>query len=61
MIQILNGKEIVVVEKTSKLEEWDEEFTVAPVPAPTFKSSLLKIKNSVSAKLFSIELGKISF
>lgn len=45
----------------SKTEAWDEELTDAPVPAPTFKSNLLKLRKSVSEKLFSIELRKISF
>jgi hypothetical protein len=51
----------VVGGKDSKREDWDEELTDAPVPAPTLKSNLLKIRKRVSEKLFSIEFGRISF
>lgn len=47
--------------KKVEIEEWDEELTDAPAPAPTLKTNLLKLRKSVSEKLFSIELGKISF
>lgn len=42
-------------------EEWDEEFTDVPVPALTFRTKVVKLGKSVSEKLFSIELGRISF
>ncbi|MFL5783462.1 MAG: hypothetical protein ACJ76H_02560 [Bacteriovoracaceae bacterium] len=42
-------------------EEMDEEYTEAPVPAPTFKTNLLKLRRSVSDRLFSIEFKNISF
>ncbi len=61
MSDFLHGKETTIGGKEIDLKEWDEEFTELPLPAPTFKSSLLKLRNSVSEKLFSIELGKISF
>lgn len=61
MGDFLLGKETVIGGKEIILEDWDEEFTETPVPAPTFRSSLLKLRNSVSEKLFSIEFGKISF
>jgi hypothetical protein len=42
-------------------EEMDEEYTEAPVPAPTLKSNLLKLRRSMSDRLFSIEFKNISF
>jgi hypothetical protein len=53
-IKAVPGKEV-------ESEEWDEELTDAPVPAPTIKSNLLKFRKRVSEKLYSIEFGKISF
>ncbi len=44
-----------------EMEDWDEEFTVQPVPAQTFRTKVIKLGKSVSEKLFSIELGRISF
>ena len=45
----------------SEMKEWDEEFTDLPVPAQTFRTKVIKLGKSVSEKLFSIELGRISF
>jgi hypothetical protein len=42
-------------------EELDEEYTVAPAPAPTLRTNLLKLRRSVSDRLFSIEFKNISF
>lgn len=61
MKDFFHGQLTVVGGKDFESEEWDEEFTDAPVPAPTFRSNLLKIRKSVSEKLFSIEFERISF
>ena len=42
-------------------EDRDEDYTDAPAPAPTLKSNLLKLRRSVSERLFSIEFRNISF
>jgi hypothetical protein len=60
MNDFLRSQATVEVKKFES-DEWDEELTDAPVPAPTFKTNLLKLRKSVSEKLFSIELGRISF
>ncbi len=56
------NRQLTIV-KGNKLEgeDWDEELTDAPVPAPTIRTNLLKLKKTVSEKLFSIEFGRISF
>lgn len=56
-----HGRLTVVGGKDFEQEEADEEFTDSPLPAPTFRSNLLRLRKSVSEKLFSIDLGKISF
>jgi hypothetical protein len=61
MKDLYHGQQTVIAGKRSEKADWDEEFTDAPVPAPTMRSNLLKISKSVSEKLFSIEFGKISF
>lgn len=61
MKDFFHGKLTVVGGKDFEKEEWDEELTDAPVPAPTFKSNLLKLRKRVSEKLYSIEFGRISF
>ena len=48
-------------EGNAEKEEWDEEFTDLPVPVQTFRTKVIKLGKSVSEKLFSIELGRISF
>ena len=45
----------------SQKENWDEEYTDLPVPAPTLRKRVMKLGKSVSEKLFSIEFGRISF
>lgn len=55
------GKLTVVGGRDFEQEESDEDFTEAPATAPTFRSNLLRLRKSVSEKLFSIDLGKISF
>lgn len=47
--------------KLVKREMVDEDFTDRPQLPPTFRSNLLKFGKNVSEKLFSIDLGKISF
>ncbi len=61
MNDFFHGQLTVVGGKDFESEEWDEEFTDAPAPVPTFRSNLLKLRKSVSEKLYSIELGRISF
>ncbi len=55
----LHGQLTLVKPKENEDEEWVEKFP--EIPETTFKSNLLKFRKKVSAKLFSIELGKITF
>jgi hypothetical protein len=42
-------------------ENWGDEFKDDSYPVPTFRSSVIKLGKRLSEKLFSIELGRISF
>lgn len=53
-------RQLTVVESPEfEDEDWEEESL--EIPEATFKSNLLKFRKEVSAKLFSIELEKITF
>jgi hypothetical protein len=42
-------------------ENWGDEFKDVTASVPTFRSSVIKLGKRLSEKLFSIELGRISF
>ena len=55
----LHGKLSAVERDDSRDEDWEEEDS--EIPAATFCSNLLRLGTKVSSKLFSVELGKITF
>lgn len=55
----LHGQLTVVEPEQREDEDWEEVFP--EIPEATFRSNLLKFRKKVSAKLFSIEFGKITF
>lgn len=55
----LHGQLAIVEPEEKEDEDWVE--ISHEIPETTFKSNLLKFRKKVSAKLFSIELGKITF
>ena len=55
----LHGQQTVIETDVREEDDWEEKFP--EIPEATFRSSLLKLSSKVSAKLFSIELGKITF
>ncbi|MES2526261.1 MAG: hypothetical protein V4598_04215 [Bdellovibrionota bacterium] len=61
MKDILMGNLSADSRGNAELEDWDEEYTDSPVPVQNFRTKVLKLGKSVSEKLFSIELGRISF
>ncbi len=61
MNDFYHGQITIMGGKDFESEEWDEELTDAPSPLPTIKTNLLRLRRSVSEKLFSIEFGRISF
>ena len=55
----LHGQLADVESEMREDEDWEE--VSHEIPEATFRTNLLKLRKKVSAKLFSIELGKITF